>query len=310
MIIESQANLGNHNEEILPMNSEEFPYACMYAEMDHYIGKSIPWHWHSAFEIDYVEEGEMEFRTVNEIIRLQQGSAIFINSNILHDVHVKEGMRGCRIYAHFFNMHFLSGMYNSIFEHHYIIPVLKCKELPAYAIRPDSPRKIRMIDQLLQSIKLCEREDFGYEFEIRANLSRFWYMMIEETSEILKQNSSSRNTDSNRLKMMMKFVHENYSEKLTLLDIAQSANISPRECTRCFQRSIGFSPINYLNDYRIRMAAKMLLQTDHNIIAIGENCGFSSSSYFGKVYRETFGCTPKEYRKLKLQTFSSHGLNH
>lgn len=304
MIIVSQVNLGDNNEEILPMNSEEFPYVCLHAVMDHFIGKSIAWHWHSAFEIDYVEEGEVEFRTVNEILHLRKGSAIFINSNILHSVHAKERMKGCRIYAHLFDMNFLSGMHNSIFEQQYIIPVLKCKELPACAILPDSPKRIQMIDQLLESIHLCEKEDFGYEFEIRSNLSRFWYMMLEENAEILKQNSSGSNADSTRIKRMMKFVHEHYSEKLTLLDIAETANISSRECMRCFQRSIGVSPINYLNDYRIRMAAKMLLQTDCNIISIGENCGFSSNSYFGKVFRETFGCTPKRYRSLKLQMSS------
>ncbi|WP_109713767.1 helix-turn-helix transcriptional regulator [Faecalicatena contorta] len=70
-----------------------------------------------------------------------------------------------------------------------------------------------------------------------------------------------------------------------------------RENIQCFQRSIGMSPVNYLNNCRIRMEAKMLLQTANLIMDIGENCGFSSNSYLGKVFRETLGCTPKEYRK-------------
>ncbi|WP_243117307.1 helix-turn-helix transcriptional regulator [Muricomes intestini] len=47
----------------------------------------------------------------------------------------------------------------------------------------------------------------------------------------------------------------------------------------------------------MRAAAKMLLQTNDSIMDIGEKCGFSSNSYFGKVFRESLGCTPKEYRE-------------
>ena len=99
------------------------------------------------------------------------------------------------------------------------------------------------------------------------------------------------------IKKMMQFIHEHYADKITLGDIAISTNISTRECSRCFQRCIKISPINYLNEHRIRMAAQMLLQTDKNIITISENCGFSSSSYFSKLFQKIMGCTPKNYRK-------------
>ncbi|WP_394916419.1 helix-turn-helix domain-containing protein [uncultured Robinsoniella sp.] len=76
-----------------------------------------------------------------------------------------------------------------------------------------------------------------------------------------------------------------------------TANISTRECSRCFQRCIKLSPMNYLNEHRIRMAAQMLLQTNKSIMTISECCGFSSSSYFGKIFQDYMGCTPKNYRK-------------
>jgi AraC-like DNA-binding protein len=44
------------------------------------------------------------------------------------------------------------------------------------------------------------------------------------------------------------------------------------------------------------MAADLLADSAKSIIEISEECGFSSPSYFGKVFREAMGCTPKEYR--------------
>ena len=90
-----------------------------------------------------------------------------------------------------------------------------------------------------------------------------------------------------RLKTMMQFIHACYGEKITLEQIAASAGISPRECSRCFQRCIKISPMNYLNDYRVRMAARLLSQTGRTILSISEQCGFSSSSYFGKLFQKT-----------------------
>ncbi len=45
---------------------------------------------------------------------------------------------------------------------------------------------------------------------------------------------------------MMEFIASHYQEKLTLKQIADSSFISPRECSRCFQETLGQSPFSYL----------------------------------------------------------------
>ena len=130
-------------------------------------------------------------------------------------------------------------------------------------------------------------------------MCHFWCMLMKETEEIRSHNTLKNTTDIERIKRMLHYLQEHYTEKITLTDIALSANISERECTRCFQRCIDTSPINYLNTYRVRMAARMLTQTNESILTISENCGFSTSSYFGKVFHRLMGCTPTEYRKEK-----------
>jgi AraC-like DNA-binding protein len=45
------------------------------------------------------------------------------------------------------------------------------------------------------------------------------------------------------------------------------------------------------------MAASLLLGTGHSISEIAEKCGFMSDSYFSKIFREIYKCTPREYRK-------------
>ena len=85
-----------------------------------------------------------------------------------------------------------------------------------------------------------------------------------------------------RIKKMMLYIRDHYSEKISLEEIAVSANISGRECLRCFRDMLNISPFGYLMDYRIRRAAGLLRETDRTVTDIAFTCGFFGTSYFGK----------------------------
>lgn len=300
MIFSSPFPIDHTNKEILPMNSMEFPYMCNYTEFDKRIDRAVPWHWHPSFEFNYVIEGEVSVQVAETSILLKQGDAVFINSGIIHDVSARDKTEHVRIYSHIFSPQFLSGMSGSIFEQKYISPVTSSRDLPFYIIRPDTYQKVRMIEKLLKTVELAENEPFGYEFEIRAEFCRLWCMLLKETEELRIHSVPKSTVDTDRIKIMMQYIYDHYMEKIALSDIALSANISNRECTRCFQRCIKTSPVSYLNEYRIRTAAEMLLTTHNSIINISESCGFSSASYFGKAFQEAMGCTPRDYRKSHM----------
>lgn len=297
MILNYNFKSDEKNKELLPMNSMEFPYVCNFTNMDSLINNCIPWHWHPLIEIDYVFEGAVELKTPDHIEYVQQGEIFFVNSGVIHTITAKDKTIVTKTYAHLFDMHFLSGIHNSLFEQKYLVPIVKSKTLDIFVIRPNNYKNIKMIEKVLEIIELNKSEDFGYEFEIRSKLCKFWCMLLTETENLRSDNTPKNDIDIDRMKAMLQYIHEHYMEKITLDAIASSASISNRECSRCFQRCIETSPINYLTEHRVRMATQMLLQTQDDIVTISENCGFSSSSYFGKVFHELMGCTPKHYRK-------------
>lgn len=85
-------------------------------------------------------------------------------------------------------------------------------------------------------------------------------------------------------------------KNITLEDIALSANISKSEALRCFKNYLNRSPIDYLINYRIHKACHLLLDTNLNISDICLECGFSSASYFNRVFKKNFKLSPREYR--------------
>ncbi|MCH1981699.1 AraC family transcriptional regulator [Ruminococcus sp. OA3] len=293
MLLIDRFDINENDKEILPISTDESPFVCKYAERDYFINEGAPWHWHNAFEISYAAEGEIELQTPEAVAHIVKGDVIFVNSDVMHTSKVSDDVK---IYTYLFDMHFLSGMYNSVLEQKYFHPILKCRDLQMVKIHPDNPRGISMVDKMIQAIDFVKEEGFGYEFEIRNVLSQFWCMLLEETREIRSRSSEKNDLDGERIKTMISFIHRHYMDRISVDDIARAASISKRECSRCFQRCIRRSPGNYLCDFRIYMAAQMLLRTNDTVTEICEKCGFSSDSYFGKVFRETMNATPRDYR--------------
>ena len=96
---------------------------------------------------------------------------------------------------------------------------------------------------------------------------------------------------------MLSWVHSHFDAELSTASIAASASISESECLRCFRRTIGTTPIQYLKQYRLQQAAKQLTETDRKVSDIAAGCGFQDMSYFTRGFREAMGCVPTEYRK-------------
>ena len=114
--------------------------------------------------------------------------------------------------------------------------------------------------------------------------------------------SSVSTVNQERLLTMMSYIQENYQEKVSLKHIASSAMISPREALRCFQNGIHETPFEYLIEYRIEIAKKLLKSTKLSITEVAQETGFSSSAYFSKIFKRECNMTPLEYRKQFLQT--------
>lgn len=71
-------------EELLPDFAEDFPYIASKVCLDKHIGHFVPWHWHKAVELFYVQSGSLEYHTPNTKIIFPAGSGGMVNSNILH----------------------------------------------------------------------------------------------------------------------------------------------------------------------------------------------------------------------------------
>ncbi len=304
MIIAYNFSTDEDNREDIPA-SKDFPFVIKYTDFSRMTGGSARWHWHDFFEITIPLSDGMILQTPEQTIVLDRGEAAFLNSSMLHTVRWDNDPVSKACYTFFFDRSILTGEYGSIFEEKYVTPLTMCRSLDVYPIRPRDRAGLRMMTLIEDIIGYFKDESFGYEIMSRSALSELWLILLRETEEMRKNAKSIDPTDSRRMKQMMNYVHEHFRDKIYLEEISASAGISPRECSRCFKRQIGLTPMDYLNQYRVRMAADELKMTAKPVSVIGEECGFSSDSYFGKMFRQYLNCTPREYRRKSTGRYTA-----
>ena len=95
------------------------------------------------------------------------------------------------------------------------------------------------------------------------------------------------------------YLAANYQQKFSLTEVAARFYISPYYLSRLFRRVTGQSIVDYINGRRIEAAQRLLETTDLSISAVAEQTGFASAAHFRRVFRDTMGSGPLQYRKSR-----------
>ena len=100
-----------------------------------------------------------------------------------------------------------------------------------------------------------------------------------------------------RLKRVLAFMREHYTEALTLDRLAAEAGISKFHFARLFRERAGVTPHAHLVQLRLECAAHLLTTTDRRIDNIARHCGFASAAHFGSIFARRFGASPSAFRR-------------
>lgn len=95
---------------------------------------------------------------------------------------------------------------------------------------------------------------------------------------------------------IIEVMEANLSEPLSLVEIADEADLSRRQIERLFRQEMGRSPARYYLEIRLDRARHLLLQSSMPVVDVAVACGFVSASHFSKCYRELYGRSPQQER--------------
>lgn len=273
-----------------------FPCSCYNVDVRLNVAQEVPWHWHEEIEVIAIAQGRGLIQAGGEAWALEAGDGVFVNANTLHSVELVEG-GPCRLHSLVFSADLLAGAPGSVFERRYLRPVLG-SSTRALPLRQEESWQRDAVAAIEGAYQAFVAEKFGWELLVRGELGRLWSLAAEHMDPAVPAPEES--SDTLRLKRMLNCLHQNFDRKLTLEEVAGAANVGKRECLRCFQRTIGVTPIQYLLKYRVRQATHLLSETELPVTEVALRCGFESPSYFSLTFRRLTGQTPLEYRRAKV----------
>ncbi|UDQ97995.1 AraC family transcriptional regulator [Lentisphaerota bacterium WC36G] len=107
----------------------------------------------------------------------------------------------------------------------------------------------------------------------------------------------------NNLTKIIKWINENYSQQITVKDIALANNISMNQLHNLFRSNLFVTPLNFLHNLQLQKAKEFLAATDLPIKEIASQCGFDNIETFYRVFKKGQKTTPGAYRKSHMREF-------
>ena len=109
--------------------------------------------------------------------------------------------------------------------------------------------------------------------------------------------AGSKTTDNFKINDILYYISENYANNITVQELADISHLSRCYFSTIFKNYTGFSPYEYILNFKIHIAKQLLYNTTYSIEKIGSKCGFLDTSSFIRAFKRQEGISPLLYRK-------------
>ncbi len=249
------------------------------------------WHFHPEYELVYIEGASATRHVGDSISSFEDSDLVLIGSNIPH-LNFDYGVQTDYIkdVLHIkpeFNDQFLASIpellpINELFEKskHGIVFVGETKK--AIGERLKKLHLLSAYDLFMESIAILKELAHSEE-----------YFLLHEHPFVHRY----RKKEQDRLRRIYEFVDKNYQRKIEVSEVAELCNLSKEAFCRYFRKTTGSTFTNFLNQYRISQAKRLLLMGKNVGVACYE-CGFESLSYFNRTFKKISGENPSEFKRI------------
>lgn len=284
-------HISNIYREVTPLSSED----CFVIINRTKTEFTYPVHVHPEYELNFIENAKGARRIVGDSIEEidDMELCLIANENLEHawmNYHC-ESKEIHEITIQFHKDLFLESFLNK-------------KQFQSIAIMFENAKKgiifsRSAIEQVKLSLTSLSRSQSGFYSVIELlgilhELSNDKEARILCSSTFTNQDESS---ESRRVQKVINFLHANYHKEIRLIDVANYVNMSEVSFSRFMKKRTGKNYIEYLNDLRLGIASRFLVDSSKTIAEISYDCGFNNLSNFNRIFKKRKGFTPKEFRE-------------
>ncbi|ARV16529.1 AraC family transcriptional regulator [Polaribacter sp. SA4-12] len=255
-----------------------------------------PFHFHPEYELTYIIKGKGIRYVGNNIQKFEEGDFVLLGPNLPH----------C-----WKNTHEFKGTVKSI--------VLQWNDdlLGKDWFEKDEFNNIKLLLKKASKGILFNKK---YSKKIERKLTKIinkpplekllcFLLLLEELYtlddiEILTSVGFSANLNlkaNYRIDTVFDYVKDNYNKKIKLEEASSLVSMSNEAFCRFFKKSLNKSFFTFINEYKINLASKMLIETNKQVSQIAYDCGYESLPFFYRQFQKFMNCSPLAFRKTYLK---------
>ncbi len=252
------------------------------------IGEVSSLHYHDELEFLPVYEGTFCCTVYDKVYEAHKGDVIFINSRVPHSTSRKEPSRTGLL--QFKESDFNDNEFTKLIKYS-----MRYQSQVYYPIKIFSmPELFRVVDDIMMETK---DKNKSYEIFVKSGIYRILGILYREG--ILSDADKIYNTgEIKKILPILSYINNNFSENITLDYASRQLGFDRSYFCRVFKIATGATFTEYLNFVRICKAENMLVKTHESILNISEAVGFSSVSYFNRIFKRYRNCSPRVYRTV------------
>ena len=256
-------------------------------------------HLHKEAEITLVLRGSVDYKIFHQDFHAETGDVIVVDTKDLH--YIYNSSEDVILLTFYIDMAAFSDIYPNI---EYMIFVCEAFKKDPSVKHQKLRNKIAFLAHHMAEMMVMYTQGDTSDKKLTSKLHEILYMMVNQFQGFFIENNEFRYSDGNanpvnleRLARIINYIETNYDKKITLSDLAYEEHLNMYHISHLIKYTTGLNFQNLLNYMRLEEAAKLLNEDKMTLTQISESCGFSSSSYFNKCFREWYGITPAQYKK-------------
>lgn len=254
----------------------------------------VPVHWHDEMEIIYIKKGRGIIAVDFKQYAVCAGTILLIIPGQLHSIeqYETESMEYENI---IFHPNILISRKTDTCSTDCLLPLLNGTVCVPVRYLPDEPYYPEIAACIDANDEISKTNPAGYQLFIKSQLFMLFFILFHKCGR--KEPPKKDYKSLEKMKLIVKFIENNYMNKITIQEISKEAGFSQSHFMKYFKNTMGTSFIDYLNEYRLTMASRLLVSSESSILDIAAEVGFDNLSYFNRTFKKRFGQTPSAYRK-------------
>lgn len=250
-----------------------------------------PWHFHPQFELTWILESSGTRFTGDHVGPYEAGELVLLAGNLPHCWKNQSRQAGkCRSVVVQWN----EGIFPHIPELNAISHLCRHAQRGVY-LAPAAAKGLET--QLCEIPHLSGQTLYLSLLHVLGELAKLPFQLLSEAAFIDDLPSEY----SSRMARVHEFVHAHYQRRIFLREIADILSMSEQAFSRFFSKVMGRPFFTFLNEYRINVAGRMLIETDWSVTQIAFACGYESLPFFHRQFQKFKGQSPLAFRKAHVR---------